>query len=60
MINNIMNPYIDKAGAYGVQEMGAFFIKKIEGDFFSVMGLPVNRLYHMLQQFGHGHAFELR
>lgn len=39
---------MDKAGAYGVQGMGALFIEKIAGDFFSVMGLPVNRLYQML------------
>ncbi|MDF2937147.1 MAG: hypothetical protein K0Q90_2520 [Paenibacillaceae bacterium] len=43
---------MDKAGAYGVQGMGALYIEKIEGDFFSVMGLPVNKLYQMLQQVG--------
>ncbi|MFM9328434.1 Maf family protein [Paenibacillus mesotrionivorans] len=43
---------MDKAGAYGVQGMGALFIEKIAGDFFSVMGLPVNRLYQMLGKWG--------
>ena len=36
----------DKAGAYGIQEwMGYVGIKKMEGDFFNVMGLPLHRLY---------------
>jgi septum formation protein len=43
---------LDKAGAYGVQGIGAVFIEKIEGDFYSVMGLPLNVLYLMLQKFG--------
>lgn len=38
----------DKAGAYGVQGRGALFIEKIEGDFYSVMGLPLSLLYQML------------
>lgn len=35
----------DKAGAYGIQGPAAKFIKKINGDYYNVVGLPVNRLY---------------
>lgn len=41
---------MDKAGAYGIQEMGAFFIERIEGDFFSVMGLPLNLLWKLSRE----------
>ena len=44
-------PY-DKAGAYGIQEwIGYIGIKKIEGSYFNVMGLPVQKLYEELCQF---------
>ncbi|MBQ8144286.1 MAG: septum formation inhibitor Maf [Butyricicoccus sp.] len=43
---------MDKAGAYGIQGLGARFIEGIEGDYYSVMGLPVRRLYEMLQESG--------
>lgn len=36
---------LDKAGAYGIQGKGALFIEWINGDYYTVMGLPVNRLY---------------
>lgn len=41
----------DKAGAYAIQEwIGVVGIKKIEGDFYNVMGLPVNRVYRALEK----------
>lgn len=43
---------MDKAGAYGVQGLGAVFVEKIDGDFYSIMGLPLHLLYVMLLKFG--------
>jgi septum formation protein len=43
---------MDKAGSYGIQGKGAVFIERLDGDFFSVMGLPVHLLYEMLLEFG--------
>ncbi len=39
----------DKAGAYGIQGFGARYIEKIEGDFYSVMGVPLQKLYNKLR-----------
>ncbi len=39
---------MDKAGAYGIQEKGALLVKRISGDFYNVMGLPVARLARVL------------
>lgn len=35
---------MDKAGAYGVQSLGALLVERIDGDFYNVMGLPVEKL----------------
>ena len=40
---------MDKAGAYGIQEKGALFVKRINGDFYNVVGLPVARLARELK-----------
>ena len=42
----------DKAGAYGVQEKGALLVDRIDGDFFTVVGLPVAKLAVALAQIG--------
>lgn len=43
---------MDKAGAYGIQERGAALVERVEGDFYTVMGLPVCLLAQMLERFG--------
>ena len=43
---------LDKAGAYAIQGIGAVIVKKIEGDFFNVVGLPLNSLIEALKKFG--------
>jgi septum formation protein len=43
---------LDKAGGYAIQGLGAVFIKKIDGDYFNVMGLPLCALVDALKKFG--------
>ena len=43
---------MDKAGAYGIQGLGARFVKGIRGDYNNVVGLPVGRLYQELKNHG--------
>ncbi|MDX1740097.1 MAG: Maf family protein, partial [Rhodothermales bacterium] len=41
---------LDKAGAYGIQEdLGATFVSAVNGDYYTVVGLPLHRLYRMLR-----------
>lgn len=51
---------MDKAGSYGIQGFGATIVRRIEGDYFAVMGLSLVRLMDLLRRvgvtyhFGHG------
>lgn len=52
-INHYVNTYhpLDKAGAYGIQEwIGYIGVTRLEGSYFNVMGLPVQRLYSELKK----------
>lgn len=44
------DPY-DKAGAYGIQSLGAIFVKEIIGDYYNVVGLPLSRVVRELRKF---------
>ncbi len=39
--------YLDKAGAYAIQEQASMFIKNIEGDYFNIVGFPLTRFRDM-------------
>jgi septum formation protein len=43
---------MDKAGGYGIQDdYGAIFVKRIEGDYYNVVGFPLHRFYNELNRF---------
>jgi septum formation protein len=48
---------MDKAGAYGIQGYGAALVERIDGDFFSVMGLPLRLVLSLLEEAGHPYRF---
>jgi septum formation protein len=43
---------LDKAGAYAIQGKGALLIESINGDYYNVVGLPLNALNKLLEKFG--------
>lgn len=49
---------MDKAGAYGIQGRCAAWIRKISGDYYNIVGLPVGRLYQELKKIEYGKGME--
>jgi septum formation protein len=43
---------LDKAGAYAIQGLGSVLVKRIEGDYFNVIGLPLCALVESMKEFG--------
>lgn len=43
---------MDKAGSYGIQDMGSLLVEYIEGDYYTIMGLPIGQLYRKLMDIG--------
>lgn len=43
---------LDKAGAYGIQGLGALLVERVEGCYFNVVGLPLSTLHRLLRDFG--------
>lgn len=51
-LHQLAGLHLDKAGAYAVQQKNDRFVKKIRGDYYNVVGLPLTRLKIMLKTFG--------
>lgn len=43
---------MDKAGAYGIQGKAGVFVENINGCYYNVVGLPLNKLNSMLMEMG--------
>ena len=49
---------MDKAGAYGIQGYGGIFVEKINGSYYNVVGLPLNKLKNMKVQYIQGFYYD--
>ncbi len=43
---------LDKAGGYGIQDLAGLFVEEIHGDFFAIVGFPLNAFYKLLKRHG--------
>ena len=48
---------MDKAGAYGIQGYGATIVSRVDGDYFAVMGLPLQRVVRLMADLGVRYRF---
>jgi septum formation protein len=48
---------MDKAGAYGIQGYGATIVERVDGDYFAVMGLPLQKLVRLMSELGVKYRF---
>jgi septum formation protein len=48
---------MDKAGAYGIQGYGATIVRRVDGDYFAVMGLPLQLMVRVMARLGLRYAF---
>lgn len=48
---------MDKAGAYGIQGWGATIVERVDGDYFSVMGLGLRRVVELFERLGVQYGF---
>lgn len=48
---------MDKAGAYGIQGLGAALVEAVDGDYYTVVGFPIHRFLELLERKGWRYAF---
>jgi septum formation protein len=51
------NEPLDKAGAYGIQGLGSALVRRLRGDYFTVVGLPVPLLLRLFEEAGWTYDF---
>src|SRR5439155_528180 len=53
----VLGKPVDEADAYGIQGYGATIVTRVDGDYFAVMGLALNRLVRLVERVGLRYAF---